>query len=180
MGIWNELDAIPMMIGSALRLKAVPEMRDETDFCSWIPVDTAAAAILDLYGVWGPRIPTQRGREDVAMVYNLVSPHTFSWTTELLPHLETAGLVFERTSFAAWIERLRDIIDQAEEVKYSSTLLHHPYLKPVDFWSKNLVAAEKKAKAGGARLGTMFDTTRARKDSVALRHYPQIMESGFI
>lgn len=180
LGIWNESDAIPMMIRSALQLKALPEMRDDNDLCSWIPVDTAAAAILDLAGISGPRFPTQRKGEDEAMVYNLVSPHTFSWTTELLPRLETAGLIFERISFAAWIERLRDIADQEEEVEYPSTLLHHPYLKLVDFWSRNLVAEEKKVKAGGARVGKTFDTTRARKDSVALRNCPHIMESGFI
>lgn len=180
LGIWNESDAIPMMIRSALQLKALPEMRDDNDLCSWIPVDTAAAAILDLSGVSSPRIPTQRKGKDVAMVYNLVSPHTFSWTTELLPRLETAGLIFEKISFAAWIERLRDIVDQEEEVEYPSTLLHHPYLKLVDFWSRSLVAAEKRAKAGGARVGKTFDTTRSRKDSVALRNCPRIIESGFI
>lgn len=178
LGIWNESDAIPMMIRSALQLKALPEMRDDNDLCSWIPVDTAAAAILDLSGVSGPTIPTQHKG---AMVYNLVSPHTFSWTTELLPRLETAGLIFERISFAAWIERLRDIVDQEEEeVEYPSTLLHHPYLKLVDFWSRSLVATEKKMNAGGARVGKTFDTTRARKDSVALRNCPQIMEGGFV
>lgn len=180
LGIWNESDAIPMMIHSALRLKALPEMRDDNDLCSWIPVDTAAAAILDLSRISDPRIPNQREGEDEAMVYNLVSPHTFSWTTELLPHLETAGLTFERISLAVWIERLRDIIDQEEGGEYPSTLLHHPYLKLVDFWSRSLVAAEKKAKAGGARVGKTFDTTRARKDSVALRNCPQILEDGFI
>lgn len=181
LGIWTESDAIPMMIRSALQLKALPEMRDDNDLCSWIPVDTAAAAILDLSGVSGPRIPTQGKGEDVATVYNLVSPHRFSWTSELLPRLETGGLIFEKISFAAWIERLRDIGDQEEEeVEYPSTLLHHPYLKLLDFWSRSLVATEKKAKAGGARVGKRFDTTRSRKDSVALRNCPQIIESGFI
>lgn len=181
-GIWNESDAIPMMIRSALRLKALPEMREDNDLCSWIPVDTAAAAILDLSWISDPRIPNQREGEHEAMVYNLVSSHTFSWTTRLLPRLETAGLIFERISFAAWIVRLRDIVDQEEkeEGEYSSTLLHHPYLKLIDFWSRNLVAAEKKAKAGGARVGKTFDTTRAMKDSVALRNCPQILEGGFI
>lgn len=179
-GIWNESDAIPMMIRSALRLKALPEMRDDNDFCSWIPVDTTAAAILDLSRISDPRIPNQREGEDEAMVYNLVSPHTFSWTTELLPQLETAGLIFERISLAAWIDRLRDIVDQEEGGEHPSTLLHHPYLKLVDFWSRSLVAAEKKVKAGGVRVGKTFDTTRARKDSVALRTCPQILEDGFI
>lgn len=182
LGIWNESDAIPMMIRSALRLKVLPEMRDDHDMCSWIPVDTAAAAILDLSGVSSPGITTQREEEDVALVYNLVNPHTFSWNFDLLPRLKSAGLIFEKISFAAWIERLRDIVDQEEEEEvekreYPPSLLHHPYLKLIGFWTRDLVASEKKAKGGGRKT---FETTRARKDSVALRTCPKIIEGNFI
>lgn len=186
LGIWNESDAIPMMIRSALRLKGLPEMRDDHDLCSWIPVDTAAAAILDLSGVLDPAIPTQREENDVAMVYNLVNPHTFSWNHDLLPRLKTAGLIFERISFAAWIGRLRDVVDRKDKGgAYHPALLHHPYLKLVDFWSRDLLAAEKEAKreggGGGGRGGEKtFETTKARDDSVSLRNCPKIIEGGFI
>lgn len=183
LGIWNDSDAIPMMIRSALRLKVLPEMREDRDLCSWIPVDIVAAAILDLSGVSDPGIPTQRGREDVAIVYNLVNPDTFSWNFDLLPRLQNAGLIFERISFAAWVERLRDIVDQEEGEeeggKYPPALLHHPYLKLVDFWSRSLVTAEKEPKRGGGG-GKTFETTRAREDSLALRNCPQIIVGGFI
>lgn len=38
-----------MMIRSALQLKALPEMRDDNDLCTWIPVDTASYSRF----VWG-------------------------------------------------------------------------------------------------------------------------------
>ncbi|KAL8989013.1 MAG: hypothetical protein Q9177_002006 [Variospora cf. flavescens] len=42
------------------------------------------------------------------LVYNVCSPHLFSWASEFLPALERAGCKFETIPFDAWLSRLRD------------------------------------------------------------------------
>ncbi|KAJ5773779.1 hypothetical protein N7457_008675 [Penicillium paradoxum] len=44
-GLWNDSEALPLMIRSALTLKALPEL---SQTCSWLPVDKLASTILEL------------------------------------------------------------------------------------------------------------------------------------
>jgi Putative dehydrogenase domain of multifunctional non-ribosomal peptide synthetases and related enzymes len=44
-GLWNDSEALPLLIRSALTLEALPEM-DQT--CSWLPVDKLASTIIEL------------------------------------------------------------------------------------------------------------------------------------
>ncbi|OGE48042.1 hypothetical protein PENARI_c033G04572 [Penicillium arizonense] len=44
-GLWNDSEAIPSMIRSALTLRALPELRRT---CSWVPVDKLATVMLEL------------------------------------------------------------------------------------------------------------------------------------
>ena len=46
-GLWNDSEALPLMIRSALTLGALPEL---SQTCSWLPVDKLASTILELAG----------------------------------------------------------------------------------------------------------------------------------
>ncbi|KAI4149889.1 MAG: hypothetical protein L6R39_002392, partial [Caloplaca ligustica] len=43
------------------------------------------------------------------LVYNIVSPHTFSWSADFLPALRAAGLHFDTVPVDTWLERLRSL-----------------------------------------------------------------------
>ncbi|KAL2415810.1 Non-canonical non-ribosomal peptide synthetase ascB [Exophiala dermatitidis] len=96
-GIWNDTEAIPLMLQSATTIGALPAL-DESP--RWLPVDVVATAVMDLSLSDGSVKPEQR-------VFNVVNPKTFHWTRDLLPALRAAGLSFEEVDQREWIRRLR-------------------------------------------------------------------------
>ncbi|KAH8430062.1 uncharacterized protein LDX57_007733 [Aspergillus melleus] len=47
-GLWGDSDAMPLLVRSALTLKALPPRMDAA--CSWLPVDQLAQCILEIAG----------------------------------------------------------------------------------------------------------------------------------
>lgn len=92
-GIWNPTEAIPLMLQCAKTIGALPAL-DESPL--WLPVDTVAGTVVDI------SFSDQPGD-----VFNIVSPHPFHWTRDLLPYLRAAGLEFEVLEQRAWVARLR-------------------------------------------------------------------------
>ncbi|KAK9490738.1 male sterility protein-domain-containing protein [Lipomyces doorenjongii] len=90
-GHWNDTKAIPLMIRSALMLKALPAL-DETP--SWIPVDYVARSLMELCGIVNP-IP------------NDIPQTTFRWTEDLLPPLQSRPPLPHRQQ-REWIRLVRE------------------------------------------------------------------------
>lgn len=127
-GFWNEREMIPMIIRSGLRMCALPRLSMN---CQWLPVDTLADTILDITSInaaaaiqstrgkiawFSPATgdPISYARSPVGLeamrgelVYNVCSPHSFSWTSEFLPTLSNAGFKFQTIPYDDWIARLR-------------------------------------------------------------------------
>jgi carbohydrate kinase (thermoresistant glucokinase family) len=92
-GIWNDTEAIPLMLQAATTIGAVPAL-DETPL--WLPVDTVAHGVTDIsLSDAGPR------------VMNIVNHQSFHWTRDLLPALHATGLKFEEVGQKEWVDRLR-------------------------------------------------------------------------
>ena len=92
-GIWNDTEAIPLMLQAATTIGAVPAL-DENPL--WLPVDTVAHGVTDIsLSVAGPG------------VMNLVNHQSFHWTRDLLPALHATGLEFEEVGQKEWVDRLR-------------------------------------------------------------------------
>ena len=92
-GIWNDTEAIPLMLQAATTIGAVPAL-DENPL--WLPVDTVARGVTDIsLSVAGPG------------VMNLVNHQSFHWTRDLLPALHATGLDFEEVGQKEWVDRLR-------------------------------------------------------------------------
>lgn len=109
-GLWNDNEAIPLMVRSAFDSGVIPELKMD---CCWVPVDTLATVILQIADrcVSHTRTsPNQGGPShaegDDGSVYNLCNPHRFPWST-FLDILEQEGIHFRRIGFAEWIENLR-------------------------------------------------------------------------
>ncbi|KAK9473258.1 uncharacterized protein V1510DRAFT_364071 [Dipodascopsis tothii] len=156
-GIWNDTEAIPLMIRSAITMGALPRL-DETP--SWIPVDYVARAVLELSGIAG-NIP----KDDTDTVYHVMNPYVFSWTEDLLPSLKRAGLTFDVVSQRDWIHKLR--VGEQNPLK-------NPTIKLLNFF------ASKYDNDSLGRSGLIFDTSKTRLHSLAVNKAPQMIVSGLI
>lgn len=161
LGLWNDTEAIPLIIRSALTLKVLPAL-DGAE--SWLPVDTLATIILDLAGISTGAIPVSEFDRD--LVYNLQSPHTFSWTSSLLPELQRSGLDFTTVPVAVWLKKLRDYEKNGGDPE------RNPAVKLIDHFE----AMYGKEKTGGVN----FEINTAEKHSLALRNSPRLIEDGYI
>lgn len=162
-GLWNDTEAIPLIIRSALTLKALPAL-DETE--SWLPVQTLAATILDLAGISTGTIPAPDS--DTDLVYNIENPHTFSWTEILLPELHRSGLDFSTVPVAEWLRKMRDYERSGGGAE------RNPAVKLIDHFES--MYGEKKTTTGDVT----FETKAAQKHSAALRASPRLVEEGYI
>lgn len=155
LGAWNDTEAIPLIIRSALTLKVLPKLNTS---CSWLPVDTLACAIIDLCF-----------NKTSKLVYNLSSPKTFDWATALLPALQSAGLEFTPVSFDLWLQKLKEYASAATE----SELRQNPAIKLVEYY-------ERAYGDGASQRDLAFSIDQALTDSPSLRSLPDLVESGYI
>jgi thioester reductase-like protein len=92
LGQWNDTEAIPLMIRSAVSMGALPTLDDTLN---WLPIDVVARSMVE--------ICHSAPHHDV---YHVVSPRSFNWTRDLLPMLRAAGLSFEPVNQREWLQRL--------------------------------------------------------------------------
>ncbi|KIV84601.1 hypothetical protein PV11_00373 [Exophiala sideris] len=144
-GIWNDTEAIPLMLQSATTIGALPAL---DEYQRWLPVDTVATTVIDI-----SLSPTAHG------VFNIVNPHAFHWTKDLLPALRGAGLSFEEVGQREWVRRLR-VSDPDPGV--------NPTIKLVEFF------AQKYDNDVTERKGLKYNTTGAEGLSPALRCVPAL------
>ncbi|KAM0277439.1 hypothetical protein ACHAQH_005803 [Verticillium albo-atrum] len=92
-GVWNDTEAIPLMLQAAVTIGALPRLKETP---SWTPVNVVAAAVSEI------------SLSDAGGVFtNLTNPNVFDWTNDLLPALKRAGLEFEEVEPQDWVRRLR-------------------------------------------------------------------------
>ena len=92
-GIWNDTEAIPLMMQAATTFGALPTLDERP---RWLPVDEVARTCMDI-----SLSSTQHS------FFNIVNPHTFHWIKDLLPALHASGLDFDEVDQREWIRRLR-------------------------------------------------------------------------
>lgn len=92
-GVWNAQEAVPMMMQTAVTVGCLPRLQETP---SWLPVDTVAAAVVDISLSDSP-----------SLFANVTHFNMFSFVDDLLPALKTAGLEFEVVEPKEWIKRLR-------------------------------------------------------------------------
>ncbi|RDW93763.1 putative NRPS-like enzyme [Aspergillus mulundensis] len=102
-GIWNTTEAIPLMLQSANTIGALPKL---DEFHRWLPVNTVAGVIADIS--LSEKEAGADADAETQPIYNIISPHPFHWTRDLLPSLRAVGLEFEELGPRAWIKRLRE------------------------------------------------------------------------
>ncbi|PWY89644.1 acetyl-CoA synthetase-like protein [Aspergillus sclerotioniger CBS 115572] len=154
-GLWNDSEAIPLMIRSALTLHALPAL-DMT--CSWLPVDKLACSILELAKAcsinsldshWDDTTPT-----DDDSIYNLCNSRVFTWSS-LLSTLKQSGFAFKTVPFHTWLQLLRESEARGEEEINPAVKLTSHY---------------EAMYSGDAPEQVKFLTEKAERDSMTLRN----------
>ncbi|KAI1773586.1 acetyl-CoA synthetase-like protein [Hypoxylon cercidicola] len=163
-GIWNDKEAIPILVRSAPEVRALPRLQGDHDICDWMPVDTVACTCLQLL-----RKLTPGARQP--SFYNIKPPHGFSWNDHFLPELRKAGLEFEVVSLEEWLTRLRS---RAEELGPAAEAVL-PAVKLVDYYKDTIAGL-----GVGSDAGLKFDIQKACGDSSALQQCPQVLEAGLV
>lgn len=173
-GLWNDSEALPLLIRSALTLKALPEM-DQT--CSWLPVDKLASTIIELTKTCSTPDTkftdgdtsrfTKISADD--SIYNVCNSREFSWSA-LLASLARSGFQFEIVSLEKWLDMLRKSEARGEEHV-------NPAVKLIGHYE-----AMYEGKSSGSRLEPkVFATDKAERDSVTLRNDRlRIIEDGIL
>ena len=142
-GIWNENEAIPLMLQAATTIGAIPAL-DENPL--WLPVDTVAHGITDI------SLSNAGGG-----VMNIVNHQSFHWTRDLLPALHATGLEFEEVGQKEWVDRLRNS---------NPNPVVNPPIKLLEFF------ASKYDNNNTKRPGLTYDTRKARSFSPNLADAP--------
>ena len=196
-GFWNDSEAFPLIIRSAVTMEILPELSSS---CEWLPLDTLAESIVQIGDLGMGEDPKVNGFHDTdanvngassepksQLVYNLVSPHTFSWTSDLLPALSSAGLSFRPKSFATWLHQLRKLSTTQPNgssngstneavITAAADPNQNPAIKLVSFFEENFQSNSEAA----ADTGIRFETAEAEKAAPALHDAPLVIESGLL
>jgi thioester reductase-like protein len=165
--LWNQNEAIPLMIRSAITVGALPDAlgANGQDLATWLEADVLAEAITEIAGIGArkddPNIDTSQ------LVYNLVHPRPFSWREEFLPALKSAGLEFETVPWEDWVRRLASSETDVEK---------NPSRKLLGFWERR--AQEKSSGKKGSEVH--FETKRAEAASGALRRADRVVDGDMV
>jgi thioester reductase-like protein len=169
--IWNDTEAIALMVRSALTVGALPALNEQP---SWLPVDACAEAVaeLALSGPQGTEHPKATDA-DADLVYHLVNPRTFNWTTDFLPALKRAAALpaFDIVSPQEWLRRLAGSEQDASK---------NPSIKLLDFWQTKYGKAVAATDATTLPAGLAFETIRTLQDCTALRDVEQPVAYGLV
>ncbi|GAD96228.1 NRPS-like enzyme [Paecilomyces variotii No. 5] len=184
-GIWNDSEALPLMIRSALTLGALPMLEMN---CSWLPVNTLASVIIDLARVHSPWVSVNSRRDSGystdgdkntladETIYNICNPLTFSWHS-LLNEVQLSGVPFETVPFEKWLAMLQESEARGE----SST---NPAVKLVDHYRtlhrQSIDGASQNIQPSHLQDKT-FVISRTARDSTTFRDNRQsIIEDGIM
>ncbi|KAK7443699.1 hypothetical protein CaCOL14_012347 [Colletotrichum acutatum] len=161
-GEWNATEGIPLMIKTAVTLGALPNLDEEM---TWLPVDHAATAILELVNANVAPRPSERVT-DPDLVYHVLNPTRFHWSRDMLPSLSEAGLHFEILPTNQWMDKLRQSERDPEK---------NPPIKLLDWFES------KYGRTVSANKGVLaYSTEETERDSPTLRELPDVTDIRFI
>lgn len=138
---------------------------------TWLPVDLAAKAILDLAQLPRNGHDTQSKRNappiDTNLVYHVLNPTRFHWTKEMIPALAKAGLEFDLLPTQQWMERLRDSDRDAAK---------NPPIKLLNWFESKYGSAIKSSKTELL----VYSTDKTTQDSPTLAALPAVTDPDFV
>lgn len=135
---------------------------------TWLPVDLAAKAILELAQLPRNGPSTQSTLPiDASTVYHVLNPTRFHWTKEMIPALVKAGLEFELLPTEQWMERLR---------KSDRDATKNPPIKLLNWFESKYGSAINSSKTELL----LYSTDKTAHDSPTLAALPPVTDPDFI
>ncbi|KAI0239334.1 hypothetical protein L0F63_003969 [Massospora cicadina] len=140
-GVWSTQEHIPLLIKASQTMKMLPNYQASA---SWIPVDVASAAMVELDAINKPH----------PMIHHIANPNLTPWET-ILDALATSGLSFQRVEPSTFIRTLRST-NQNPTVNRIAPL--------TEFWEARLTKVNELTLA----------THNTQLDTSAIRNCPQL------
>lgn len=168
-GLWNDSEAVPLMIRSDLTWETLQKLEETF---SWLPVDILAMTILELSTACSEPSENLLNLGSISTtddtIYKICNFRTFTWQA-LLESLERGGFDFETLSFEDWLGKLRDSEARFEEQSNPAIKLIYHYQS---MYGEKAVESQRQK---------TFITDRTERDSVTLRSGPLCMiEDGVL
>ncbi|GME32124.1 hypothetical protein GTA08_BOTSDO12905, partial [Neofusicoccum parvum] len=157
-GVWSAREAVPLMVRAVKATRALP--RRPGARLSWLPVDVAAAAVVEA-AVW-----EGGGEGPGCEVLHVCNPRTFEWDAEFLPALRRAGLGFEVVEGPEWVRRVEQAGEDPEK---------NPAVKLLGFF-KSVYGEDGD---GGRSAAAQFETVKSEKVAPSLREAEPMDEEMF-
>ena len=158
-GIWNASEAWPLMLSSVKVLKALPDLSQNLD---WLPVDTAAEAVIEIALNDTEKLPGTT--EENIPVYHILNPSRATTWSDVLTWMKKLSPGFAIISPADWVARLKNL----EE--------NHPCTKLLGLWME--AYGEDKGSAG-ANKDVVFDTEKTKEVTTVMSNVKPIDEAQF-
>jgi len=172
-GVWNETEAISLIIKCADTIGILPDLDESV---SWLPVDYAAKTILELVNTNATAPSSPPSDKDSSLVYHVLHPSLVPWSS-ILTALHHAGLTFKVLPRQDWLAALRSD-GPADEAQ-------NPSRKLLVFYENKYGQAELAARAGLTTSKTCARSRSLREaplpgDELVGRWVGAWKESGFL
>jgi thioester reductase-like protein len=161
-GIWNKSEAWPLMLSSVKATGSLPDLKETLN---WLPVDSAAEAVLDIAFV--EKLYQPQGSKIETPVYHILNPSTQTNWSDLLRWMHDLAPGFETLAPADWVSRLENVEGKAAD---------HPAKKLLGLWRDAYCKADK---AGEAKDKVTFEMEKTKRISPAMRDVNTIDEEMF-
>lgn len=181
-GAWNPSEAYPIMLSSARITGCLPDLKSLP--LSWLPVDLAAEAVLELAFAGGVEKAGRAGHHQKTPVYHVVNGHQepswadmLGWISDHLSddaaesHKGQQVASFEIVSPAEWIEILEDALEKEE----------HPARSLLHLWKE--AYTEKHPTPGETATTTflpVFETKITNRASAVMRTVKPLGEEDVV
>ena len=159
-GIWNASEAWPLMLSSVKVLKALPDLHENLN---WLPVDTAAQAVIEIALNKTDKLPSTS--EENIPVYHILNPSSDTTWSDLLTWMRKLLPDFAIISPAAWVGRLKDL-----PKSHASTRL-------LGLWTE---AYSEDKKSMGLKDDVVFDMEKTKEVTTVMSNVDPIDEAQFM
>lgn len=161
-GIWNKSEAWPLMLSSVKATGALPELKENLD---WLPVDTAAEAVLQV--ALAEKLCHPQDNKLETPVYHILNPSAQTTWSELLRWMYKLAPGFETLNPADWVSRLESLEGESA---------NHPAQKLLGLWRDAYCNTDKN---GEGKEEVAFEMQQTKKVSPAMRDVQPIDEELF-
>lgn len=148
-----------MMLSSVKVLKALPDLHENLN---WLPVDTAARAVIEIALNKTDILPG--ASEESIPVYHILNPSRETTWSDLLTWMKKLSPDFSIVSPAAWVGRLKDLPKT------------HASTKLLGLWTE---AYSEDKKSMGPKDDVVFDMEKTKQVTTVMKKVEPIGEEQF-